>query len=80
MPRRASRILIVCVMTVVALCLLGCEKNKVDENQRILNQLHDGVEQAEREAERAQREYDQLLKDWAEYERLKSALDNAKKP
>ena len=80
MPKRASRILIACVMAVVVLCLLGCEKNKVDENQRILNQLHEGADQAARRAEEAKREYEQLQKDLAEYERLENALDNAKKP
>jgi len=78
MKRKMVKLLAILVVLGMVLCLAACEKSKVDENQRVLKQLQDGVEQAEREAERARREYDQLQKDWAEYERLLGALGGGK--
>ncbi len=74
MRRRMSILLIFCIVASMVLCLLGCEKSKVDENQRILDSLHEGSEQAARRAEEARQEYEKLQKDWAEYERLLKAI------
>ena len=73
MKRSLSILLIFCIIASIAFCLLGCEKSKVDENQRMLNSLHEGSEQAARRAEEARQEYEKLQKDWAEYERLLKA-------
>ncbi len=78
MKRSVSILLIFCIITSMFLCLLGCEKSKVDENQRILDSLHEGSEQAARRAEEARQEYEKLQKDWAEYQRLLGALGGGK--
>jgi uncharacterized coiled-coil DUF342 family protein len=75
MKKIVKRVMVVLIVLCIVLSLAACEKSKVDENQRKLDMLHDSAEQAARRAEEARREYDQLQKDWADYERLLGALN-----
>ena len=78
MRKGIAKMLAVLVVLCMVLCLAACGRSKVDEDQRRLDELQKGYEQAARRAEEARQEYNKLQEDIANIERLQRALGNGK--
>ena len=74
MKRGFVKLLAVLVVLSIVLSLVACGESEAKKNQRRIDELQKGYEQAARRAEEARQQYDKLQKDIADYERLQRAL------
>lgn len=74
MKRGFVKLLAVLVVLSIVLSLVACGESEAEKNQRRIDELQKGYEQAARRAEEARQQYDKLQKDIADYERLQRAL------